>query len=699
VRSGREGIMSETRDLLIEIGTEELPPLALRRLAEAFRSGLDRLLSEHHLQHGASQAWASPRRLAVQVEGVPLTQPDREVVRRGPNMIAAFDEEGNPTKPAEGFARSCGVAVAELDQLETDKGSFLAYRAVETGKPAGEVIPGLVEQALKGLPVPKRMRWGTSDVEFVRPVHWVLLLHGTDGLSAEILGVRADRYTRGHRFHCNEPIAVSEPAAYIDTLRETGRVLADMDARRDAIHAAVQAAGRALGGTAHIEDELLEEVTALVEWPVVISGGFDRRFLEVPPEALISSMQDHQKFFPVMDGDGRLLPHFITVANIESREPGQVRAGNERVIRPRLEDAAFFWNQDRKRTLASRAEELDHVTFQQKLGSLGDKQKRIARIATGIAAAAGGNTGHAERAAAICKCDLLTSMVYEFPELQGIMGRYYAGHDGEDREVAAAMDEQYQPRYAGDDLPTTVAGQALAIADRLDTLVGIFCIGQPPSGDKDPFGLRRAALGVLRILIERELDLDLHQLIETAAAGFPGDLKAADVTDALFDFIMERLRAYYLDSGYDTDTFEAVLARRPRKPLDFEQRMHAVKTFRNLPESASLAAANKRIRNILRKAGTEIPESHDSGLLAEPAEQALAGAITELEATVGPMFEQRDYTDALCRLAALQAPVDRFFDDVMVMAEDERLRDNRLALLNALSGLFLRVADISRLQG
>ena len=691
--------MSETRELLIEVGTEELPPLALRRLAEAFRSGLDRLLTEHHLEHGASHAWASPRRLAVQVEGVPLAQPDREVVRRGPNMIAAFDEEGNPTKPAEGFARSCGVAVAELDQLETGKGSFLAYRAVKTGKPAGEVIPGLVEQALKGLPVPKRMRWGASDVEFVRPVHWMLLLHGADSLPAEILGVRADRYTRGHRFHCNEPIAVSEPAAYIDTLRETGRVLADMDARRDAIHAAVQAAGRALGGTAHIEDELLDEVTALVEWPVVISGGFDRRFLDVPPEALVSSMQDHQKFFPVMDGNGRLLPHFITVANIESREPGQVRAGNERVIRPRLEDAAFFWNQDRKRTLASRAEDLDQVTFQQKLGSLGDKQKRIARIAADIAAVAGGDARHAQRAAAICKCDLLTSMVYEFPELQGIMGRYYAGHDGEDSEVAVAMDEQYQPRHAGDDLPTTVTGQALAIADRLDTLVGIFSIGQPPSGDKDPFGLRRAALGVLRILIERELDLDLHQLIATAAAGFPEDLKAADVTDALFDFMMERLRAYYLDSGYETDTFEAVLARRPRRPLDFDQRMHAVKTFRNLPESASLAAANKRIRNILRKAGTGIPENHDSGLLAEPAEQALAGAITELEATVSPMLEQRDYTDALCRLAALQAPVDRFFDDVMVMAEDERLRDNRLALLNALSGLFLRVADISRLQG
>jgi glycyl-tRNA synthetase beta chain len=691
--------MSETRELLIEIGTEELPPLALRRLAEAFRSGLDHLLTEHHLEHGASHAWASPRRLAVQVEGVPLTQPDREVVRRGPNMIAAFDEEGNPTKPAEGFARSCGVAVADLDQLETGKGSFLAYRAVETGKPAGEVIPVLVEQALKGLPVPKRMRWGASDVEFVRPVHWVLMLHGADSLPAEILGVRADRYTRGHRFHCNEPIVVREPATYIDTLRDTGRVLADMDARRDAIHDAVQAAGRALGGIAHIEDELLEEVTALVEWPVVISGGFDRRFLDVPPEALVSSMQDHQKFFPVMDGNGRLLPHFITVANIESREPGQVRAGNERVIRPRLEDAAFFWNKDRKRTLASRAGELDHVTFQQKLGSIGDKQKRIARIATDIAAAADGNTGHAQRAAAICKCDLLTSMVYEFPELQGIMGRYYADHDGEEGEVAAAMDEQYQPRYAGDDLPTTVTGQALAIADRLDTLVGIFSIGQPPSGDKDPFGLRRAALGVLRILIERELDLDLHQLIATAAGGFPQDLKAADVTDTLFDFMMERLRAYYLDSGYDTDTFESVLARRPRKPQDFDQRMRAVKTFRNLPESASLAAANKRIRNILRKAGTEIHENHDSSLLTEPAEQALAGAITKLEATVNPMFEQRDYTDALCRLAALQEPVDRFFDDVMVMAEDEKLRDNRLALLNALSGLFLRVADISRLQG
>ena len=691
--------MSTNHDLLIEIGTEELPPLALRRLAEAFRSGLDRLLTEHHLAHGESHAWASPRRLAVQVADVPRTQPDREVVRRGPNMMAAFDDEGRPTKPAEGFARSCGVAVEDLDQLETDKGSFLAYRAVETGKAAGDVVPALVEQALKALPVPKRMRWGDSDVEFVRPVHWVLLLHGAEMLPAEILGVRTDRYTRGHRFHCNEPIEVAEPAAYLKTLNDRGHVQADMDARREAIHDAVLTAGKSLGGSAHIDTGLLDEVTALVEWPVIISGGFDERFLEIPSEALISSMQDHQKFFPVMDETGGLMPHFITVANIESRDPQQVQAGNERVIRPRLEDASFFWNQDRKQTLSSRAPRLDNVTFQQKLGSLGEKQTRIARIATDIAAATGGNTAHAQRAAAMCKCDLLTSMVYEFPELQGIMGRYSAVHDGEDTEIAAAMDEQYQPRYAGDDLPTTVTGQSLAIADRLDTLVGIFAIGQPPSGDKDPFGLRRAALGVLRILIERELDLDLHSLIGVAAAGFPDSLDASRITDDLFGFMMERLRAYYLDSGYDTDTFEAVLSRRPVRPLDFAKRMRAVKSFRNLPESASLAAANKRISNILRKAGTGIPDSYDSALLQEAAEQALASAVAELDKAVSPMFEERDYTEALCRLAAQQAPVDRFFDDVMVMTDDEQLRHNRLALLNALHGLFLRIADISRLQG
>jgi glycyl-tRNA synthetase beta chain len=685
-------------DLLIEIGTEELPPLALRRLAMSFRDSLDELLQENHLVHGKARAYASPRRLAVLIEKVPLTQPDREVVRRGPGLLAAFDENGDPTKPAQGFARSCGVTVAELDQLETDKGSFLAWRSIEQGRAAVEIVPALVERALKALPIPKRMRWGDSEVEFVRPVHWVLLLLGTEPVEAEILGIACDRYTRGHRFHHNEKIAIVEPASYVETLEKEGRVLVDMDRRREQIRTRVEAAGQSLGGRARIEAELLEEVTALVEWPVAITGSFDRRFLEVPAEALVSSMQDHQKYFPVEDDEGQLLPNFITVANIESHDPQQVQAGNERVIRPRLEDAAFFWNQDRKQALASRVDQLNTVTFQQKLGSLGDKQVRVGRISTTIADQLGFNSEHTQRAAALCKCDLLTNMVFEFPELQGIMGRYSAAHDGEAREVAAALDEQYQPRFAGDALPETPTGQALAVADRLDTLVGIFAIGQPPTGDKDPFGLRRAALGILRILIEKRLDLDLRSLIDTATAGFADDLVTDLNADELFAFMMERLRGYYLEQDYNADEFVAVLARQPRHPLDFDQRLAAVKAFRRLPESASLAAANKRIRNILRKAEAAIPGSHDRALMQEPAEQALAEAIEKLEGVVSPLFEKRDYTEALRHLAALQAPVDKFFDDVMVMADDVALRDNRLALLNALSELFLRVADISRLQ-
>lgn len=685
-------------DLLIEIGTEELPPLAMRRLAEAFAASLDTLLNDNHLPHGASKAYASPRRLAVIVENVPAGQPDREVVRRGPALTAAFDEDGNPTKPAEGFARSCGVTVAELDQLETKKGSFLARRSVEKGKPAADVIPELVEHALQTLPVPKRMRWGNSDVEFVRPVHWVLLLLGAQTVDADILGIACDRYTRGHRFHYNEKIAITEPAAYVETLEQTGKVLVDMERRRDLIHSQVSAAGTALGGTASIDDDLLDEVTALVEWPVAVTGSFDSRYLEVPAEALISSMQDHQKFFPVLDTDGRLMPNFITIANIASKDPQQVSAGNERVIRPRLEDASFFWNQDRKQTLQNRTEKLGAVTYQKQLGSLRDKQTRIANIATSIAESAGFDVQKVQRAAGLCKCDLLTSMVYEFPDLQGIMGRYYAKHDGEDTEVAAALAEQYQPRHAGDDLPVTPTGQALAIADRIDTLVGIFAIGQPPTGDKDPFGLRRAALGVLRIMIEKQLDLDLRALIDVSAGIFPDTVDAASIGDDLFVFMMERLRTYYLDNGYDIDVFESVMARQPLRPRDFDQRMEAVKSFRNLPESISLAAANKRIRNILRKADSAIPQNYKAELLQESAEQALAAAVNDLHAVVSPLFMEREYTVALQKLASLQAPVDQFFDDVMVMADDVALRDNRLALLHALSEMFLQVADISRLQ-
>jgi glycyl-tRNA synthetase beta chain len=690
--------VSTTQDLLFEIGTEELPPKSLKRMRDALQAAVDSLLDECHLAHGTSKSFATPRRLAVLVHDVPLKQPDRDVTRRGPALATAFDDDGKPTKPAEGFARSCGVRVDELDRLETDKGAWLVYNASETGKTAAEIIPGIIEKALRAIPVARRMRWADSDIEFVRPAHWIVLLLGDTPLPAKILGLTADRYTRGHRFHHNETIAIDAPADYAELLQSRGHVMADMEQRHDSIRTQVIEAGVALGGTAQIDADLLDEVTALVEWPVAITGNFEARFLEVPAEALVSSMQDHQKFFPVTGPDGQLMPNFITIANIASQDPEQVKAGNERVIRPRLEDAAFFWAQDRKQSLASRAEQLDSMTFQKQLGSLGDKQRRVAALAGHIATTLGFDATQAERAAALCKCDLVTSMVFEFPELQGIMGRYYAQHDGEDDAVAMALDEQYQPRHAGDELPASPIGQALAIAERLDTLVGIFAIGQPPSGDKDPFALRRAALGVMRIVIEQQLDIDLRELIDQAASHFPADVNAGAITDALFAFMMERLRSWYLDAGYETPVFDAVLARQPSRPLDFDSRMQAVRAFRALPESASLAAANKRIRNILRKAETAVPSQYQQELLIEPAEQALAGAITTQAKAVQPLFARREYTPALSLLAGLQAPVDSFFDDVMVMADDTALRDNRLALLNTLSALFLQVADISLLQ-
>jgi len=690
--------MSQTRDLLFEIGTEELPPASLQRMREALQAAIDGLLDEHHLAHGPSRSFATPRRLAVLVEQVPDRQPDRTVTRRGPALSAAFDQAGRPTRPAEGFARSCGVGVEELERLETDKGAWLVYHASAAGRPAAELLPELMEKALRMIPVARRMRWGSSDIEFVRPVHWILLLLGDTPVAGRILGVAADRYTRGHRFHHNERIAVSHPSRYVDLLEETGHVLVDMDRRRDSIRTQVSEAGAALGGTAYIDDGLLDEVTALVEWPVAISGSFDARFLDVPAEALMSSMQHHQKFFPVTGPDGRLLPDFITVANISSHNPDKIRAGNERVIRPRLEDAAFFWTQDRKHPLASRTAQLDNMTFQQRLGSLGDKQRRVTELAGHIAGLLGSDVQQAQRAGALCKCDLVTSMVFEFPELQGIMGNYYARNDGEDEAVAIALTEQYQPRHAGDELPATPAGQALAIAERIDTLAGIFAIGQPPTGDRDPFGLRRAALGVMRIMIERRLDLDLRDLVAHACGLLPAVVDATAIVEDLFAFMMERLRNWYQDAGYETPVFDAVLARQPTRPLDFDSRMQAVRSFQSMPEAASLAAANKRIRNILRKSDGTIPEHYRASLFQEAAEQVLAGAIEQQTATVRPLFEQRKYSDGLTQLAALQAPVDRFFDDVMVMSEDTALRDNRLALLQTLSGLFLQVADISLLQ-
>ncbi len=695
--------MTNSRDLLIEIGTEELPPKALKRLSEAFGAGVTDGLKNADLAHGEVSLYASPRRLAVLVRGLAEAQADKTIERRGPALAAAFDDEGCPTRAAEGFARSCGVAsVDDLDRIETDKGAWLMYRAEQPGQASVELIPDIVRAALDKLPIPRRMRWGALAAEFVRPVHWVVLLFGDEVIETEILAVASGRETRGHRFHHPGALYIAEPAAYAPLLETEGFVVADFTARREAVRAQVLEAGARLGGEAVIDEALLDEVTSMVEWPVAIAGDFEERFLDVPAEALISTMKANQKYFHVVDADGKLMPHFVTVANINSRQPERVREGNERVIRPRLSDAEFFWTQDRKRRLDSHIDELKNIVFQQKLGTLYDKAERVANLAGFVADSLGANREWAERAAWLAKCDLMTEMVYEFPELQGIMGRYYALHDGEPEEVALAQDEQYMPRHAGDELPATPTGQALAIADKLDTIAGMFGIQQPPTGSKDPFALRRAALGLLRIIIERQLPLELGAAIQAAVDGLDDRITAEGVSEKVFDFMMDRLRAYYADIGVTPDVFDAVHARRPTRPLDFDRRVRAVNHFRSLPQADSLTAANKRIANILQQAqekGIAVPGTVDNAKLAEDAEKTLAERLIELEQEVIPLFDARDYEPALARLADLREAVDRFFDDVMVMVDDEALRANRLALLAKLRNLFLRVADLSRLQG
>ncbi|MCG5512420.1 glycine--tRNA ligase subunit beta [Ectothiorhodospira shaposhnikovii] len=689
--------MSETQDLLIEIGTEELPPKALKGLRDAFADGVVKGLADAGLDPVDHVAYAAPRRLAVWVRGLPPRQADQAMERRGPALAAAFDAQGNPTRAAQGFAASCGVAVTDLARLETDKGAWLVHRHLEPGRDTAALVPAIVEAALAALPIPKRMRWGDGDAEFVRPVHWVVMLLGSEVIQAPILGIPAGRETRGHRFHHPATLALSAPSEYAPLLETQGWVKVDFEARRAAIRGQVEAAAAELGGRAVIESDLLDEVTALVEWPVAVVGHFEARFLEVPQEALISTMQDNQKYFPVVDGEGRLMPHFITISNVDSRAPERVREGNERVIRPRFSDAEFFWNQDRRRPLESHLEALKTVVFQHKLGSLHDKTLRVVRLAGLLARDMGADPDQARRAALLSKCDLQTQMVFEFTELQGTMGRYYAAHDGEPEAVAAALEQQYLPRHAGDALPAGPVGRVLALADRLDTLVGIFAIGQKPTGAKDPFGLRRAALGVLRILVELELPLDLETLLQQSAEGYEGRVPAVPAVPQVLEYVMERLRAYYLDRGIRPEVFEAVLAVRPTRPLDFDHRVRAVEHFLGLPEAEALAAAHKRIHNILRKVEGGLPDRVETRLLAESAEQDLHRHLEGLREAVAAHLDAGEYTDGLTRLAALRGPVDAFFDQVMVMAEDPALRDNRLALLNRLAGLFLRVADLSRL--
>jgi glycyl-tRNA synthetase beta chain len=693
-------VHSDKQDLLIEIGTEELPPKALKRLAIAFHDGVQAGLQKAQLSFDAMQWFATPRRLAVLVSQLDSGQSDKKVQRRGPALTAAFAEDGCPTPAASGFAKSCGVEVEALEQLETDKGAWLIFNTLEKGQATSELIPGIVTTALDQLPIPKRMRWGSLSSEFVRPVHWLVLLFGDKVIDAEILSVKAGRETRGHRFHHPGQLYLSEPKAYAPLLETEGRVIADFAARREAIRAQVQEAANQLKGTAVIDEDLLDEVTSMVEWPEAVTGSFEQRFLDVPPEVLITTMKTNQKYFHVVNKSGDLLPHFITISNISSVQPEKVKLGNEKVVRPRLVDAEFFWNQDRQTKLADRVESLASVVFQQKLGSLHDKAQRVARLASHIADQVKFDAPLAERAALISKCDLMTDMVGEFPSLQGIMGRYYATQDGEDPQVAQALDEQYQPRFAGDELPTSALGQILAIADKLDTLVGIFAINQIPTGDKDPFALRRAALGVLRILVEKKLNLDLLQLLEYAANDLKNVLpkiNIASVVDQCFEFIMERARAYYMDTGVKPDVFEAVLALKPGQPYDFDERVRAVTAFRKLPEADSLSAANKRIANILKNI-TKINNQIDKSLLKEAAEKSLYQTLQSLQKTVKPLFAKRDYQKALFELASLRESVDQFFDDVMVMVDDEALKNNRLAILANLRGLFMQVADLSRLQ-
>jgi glycyl-tRNA synthetase beta chain len=691
-----------SRDLLIEIGTEELPPKALKKLSAAFTAAIADGLKAADLDHGELTSFASPRRLAVLVKDLITAQADKTVERRGPALTAAFDEDGCPTKAAEGFARSCGLgSVEELARLETDKGAWLMYRAEQTGQPTTGLIPDIVCQALDQLPIPKRMRWADLEAQFVRPVHWVVLLFGDEVIDAEILSVKAGRETRGHRFHHPQPLYIGEPAAYAPLLETEGHVVADFAVRREAVLAQVLEAGKRLGGSAVIDEALLDEVTAMVEWPKAIAGNFEPAFLDVPAEALISTMKANQKYFHVVDANGKLMPHFITVANIDSEKPDMVRDGNERVIRPRLADAEFFWTQDRKHKLEKHIERLKTILFQKELGTLHDKTERVVTLAGHIADAIGGNHEWAERAAWLAKCDLMSEMVYEFPELQGVMGRYYALHDGEPEEVALAQDEQYMPRFAGDELPATPTGQAVAIADKLDTVVGIFAIGQPPTGSKDPFALRRSALGLLRIIIEQQLPLDLQDMLQQAVSSLGDKVKVKDVASQVFDFMMDRLRAYYHDVGVSPDVYDAVHAQRPTQPYDFDCRVRAVNHFLSLPEADSLTAANKRISNILRQAEEKeitVPSVVNADLICEEAEKILVDQIAAMEAEVIPLFDNREYETALARLAGLRETVDGFFDVVMVMTDDEAVRGNRLALLNNLRNLFLRVADLSRIQ-
>lgn len=694
-----------SHDFLVEIQTEELPPKALHRLADCFLAEIKTRLDKSELGFKDAQFFATPRRLAVLVKKVAAKQADTLVERKGPALEAAFDKEGNPTQACLGFARSCGVAPEQLKTLKTAQGSWVGYQQAVSGKKAQELLPAIVQQALAALPIPKRMRWGSGSVEFVRPVHSVMLLYGNDVIKSEILGCEAGRLTRGHRFLSKGEHTVSSPSRY-EKILEKKFVIADFAKRKELIRLQTKevfsiptSATLPTDARVQVDENLLDEVTGLVEWPVAVCGSFDKAFLSVPQEALISAMQDHQRYFPVIDQNGKLLPNFVTISNIESRDVKRMIAGNERVLRARLSDAAFFFATDKHHKLIDRVEQLKTIIFQAKLGSVYDKAKRVSLLAAHIAKLIQENPADAERASLLAKTDLTTQMVGEFPELQGIMGYYYALHDGEKDAIAKALNEQYMPRFSGDALPKTKLGCVLALSDRIDTLVGVFGINQAPTGDKDPFALRRAALGALRILIEKKINLDISELIQFAVSGYQDKLENNDTAKQVLAFMLERLKPWYQEQGITPDVFASVAALNISIPYDIDRRIQAVQNFKLLPEAESLSIANKRVSNILAKSNSEIGvKSIDEKLFEHDAERALVLALSEKSLVVISFSEKGKYTEVLSELAGLRQPVDNFFEHVMVMAEDKPRRENRLLMLKQLRELFLNVADIALLQ-
>lgn len=705
--------MSKNADFLVEIQTEELPPKALKNLGRAFLSEIEDRLRKAELNFTAAHFFATPRRLAVLVSNLASKQADTVVERKGPALEAAFDKDRKPTPACLGFARSCGVAPEKLITLKNDAGAWVGFKQKVTGKSVQDLLPTIVQQALTALPIPKRMRWGSNTVEFVRPVHSVILLYGTKVINAEILGCKTGRKTRGHRFLSKGWLEVKKPADYASLLENKGFVIADFYQRKETIRQEAESLIERNSSTSLfskstkkksnarvlIDEDLLDEVTGLVEWPVAIYGSFDKQFLTVPQEALISAMQDHQRYFPVVDEKGKLLPHFVAISNIVSKDVSRVIEGNERVLRARLSDAAFFFEKDKQHTLESRVKNLKHVIFQAKLGTLHEKVLRISQIAGFIANELGTDQTAAKRAGLLSKADLTTELVGEFPELQGIAGYYYARHDHEEEAIAKALNEQYMPRFSGAALPSTSLGYSLAIADRIDTLVGVFGINQPPTGDKDPYGLRRAALGILRILIEKKLPLDLRELLQFALANYSVKLENQKVVNDVLVFVLERLKPWYQEQGIAPDVYAAVAAVNITVPYDIHRRIQAVQAFKKLSAAESLSIANKRVSNILAQYKKEIAlKDINEKLFEHDAERVLATKMKEQHKVITALSKAAQYPELLSQLAHLRKPVDDFFDHVMVMTDDKAKRENRLLMLKKLRELFLHVADIALLQ-